>query len=105
MIGQSLDIYGEVGESNSVLHTFVLLTPILFYWSLILAKEGIIQTRIRNCIVSFLLFVFVNNFGRTSLLMFIITGLIYLEFYTKLSAPKFISIIFCLSVYLLLWVM
>ena len=94
VIGQSLDIYGEVGESNSVLHTFVLLTPILFYWSLILAKEGIIQTRIRNCIVSFLLFVFVNNFGRTSLLMFIITGLIYLEFYTKLSAPKFISIIF-----------
>lgn len=94
VIGQSLDIYGEVGESNSVLHTFVLLTPILFYWSLILAKEGIIQTRIRNWIVSFLLFVFINNFGRTSLLMFIITGLIYLEFYTKLSISKFISIIF-----------
>lgn len=92
-IGKSLDIYGEVGESNSVLHTFVLLTPILFYWSLILAKEGVIRTRIRNYIIFLLLFVFINNFGRTSLLMFIITGLIYLDFYAKLNVSRFVGII------------
>lgn len=57
MIGQSLDIYGEVGESNSVLHTFVLLTPILFYWSLILAKEGIITDTELEIVLFLFLFV------------------------------------------------
>lgn len=92
-IGQSVDIYGDAGESNSFLHTFVLLTPMLFYWSLILTKEGVIRIRVRNYLILFLLFVFINNFGRTSLLMFIITGLIYLDFYAKLNVSKFVGII------------
>lgn len=87
-LGKSIDIYGDAGEAMSFLHTFVLLAPILIFWTLILARKNILSTKERKIFLLLLSLIFVNNFGRTSLLMFAITGLIYFDFYFKISIPK-----------------
>ncbi|MDD2493907.1 MAG: O-antigen ligase [Tissierellia bacterium] len=90
-IFDSLNIYGDATESMTILHTFVLLAPILVFWCLILYKDGTIGKRERNLFLLLFIFLIINNFGRTTLLMFFITGLIYLEFYGKLNNKKLVT--------------
>jgi oligosaccharide repeat unit polymerase len=90
-IFDNLNIYGEATESMTILHTFVLLAPILVFWCIILFKEGSISKLERNIFVLLFIFLIINNFGRTTLLMFFITLLIYYEFYGKLNNRKLVT--------------
>lgn len=93
-IFDNLNVYGDATESMTILHTFVLLTPILIYWCLILYKTNVISKKERNSFLLIYIFILINNFGRTTLLMLFITGLIYFEFYGKLNNKKLIIGIF-----------
>lgn len=93
-IFDNLNIYGDATESMTILHTFVLLTPILIYWCLILYKTSVISKKEKNLFLIIYIFILINNFGRTTLLMLFITGLIYFEFYGKLNNKKLVIGIF-----------
>lgn len=102
-IFDNLNIYGDATESTTVLHTFVLLTPILIYWCFILYKNNIIGKKERTLLLIIFYFILINNFGRTTLLIFFVTGLTYLQFYKRLNNKKLvISITAFLAIFIVL---
>ena len=90
-IGRQLNIYGDVGEAMSFLHTFVLLAPVIIFWVMILGRQDVISKKEKNILLCVLYLIFVNNFGRTSLLMFALIGFIYLDYYYKINLIKILT--------------
>ncbi|WP_455674549.1 O-antigen polymerase [Phocaeicola sp.] len=88
VLSGNFNVYSDAGDSMTILHTFVLMSPILLFWTLLLSKQGVISHRTKKRFLPILIFVICNNFGRTSLLMLVIIGLFYIDFYYKLSFKK-----------------